>query len=202
MPAKLSKIAPIAAVVAILGYLSWPYLDDPAAAKSKIAAKIGEPLATLLNPKPAGDVRADLFEIPKVIGPTTAKKTSTSTSGNPAAAAKKSASAHGDELKNFVLTGTYVAGGRRYAIINGSLYSEGEQVASSGRGTKSSPAVCTVSRVEIDKVVLSFQGETKELHYADPVAPPDPRNKSAGMATSATDAAQSLTSTPAGGNVH
>ena len=136
MQAKLSKIAPIAVVAAILGYLCWPYLDDPASGKSKAAAKTGEPLANLLNPKPAGDVRADLFEIPKVSGPlAAAKKTSTSTSAGQRAAGKNSASARGDELKNFVLTGTYVAGGRRFAVINGSLYSEGEQLRAL-RGTR------------------------------------------------------------------
>jgi len=184
MPAKLSKMAPIAVVAVILGYLCFPYVDDPAPAKkSKSAAKSAEPLTNLLNPKPAGDVRADLFEIPKAVGPAVAKK-STSTSTSQAAAAKKSASSHSDDLKNFALSGTYVAGGRRFAVINGSLYAEGEQITSAGPKAKTAPAICTVLRVEIDKVVLGFQGQTKELHYADPSLPPELKSKSAGVTTS------------------
>jgi len=186
MQAKLSKIAPIAVVAVILGYLCSPYFGDSAPAKkSKTSAKSTVPLASLLNPTPAGDVRADLFEIPKVVGPMVAKKPASSTSASHVSAAKSAASAQNSDLRNFVLSGTYVAGGRRFAVINGALYTEGEQITSAARGAKSAPAICTVSRVEIDKVVLSFEGQTKELHYADPSLPPDPKSKSAGVATSA-----------------
>ena len=185
MPAKLSKMAPIAVVAVILGYLCSPYLGDSApATKPKTSPKSTVPLATLLNPTPAGDVRADLFEIPKVVGPAIAKKPASSTSASRASATKNAASAQNSDLKSFVLSGTYVAGGRRFAVINGALYTEGERITSAGRGDKVGPDICTVSRVEIDKVVLSFQGQTKELHYADPSLPPDPKSKSAGVATS------------------
>jgi hypothetical protein len=181
MSAKLSKIGPIAVVAVILGSLCWPYFDDPTpAAKSKSSAKSAAPLASLLNPRPAGDVRADLFEIPKIVGPAVAKKPATSTSAGQAAAAKKTASARSDDLKSFVLTGTYVAGGRRIAVINGSLYAEGETITSAGPKAKSAPVVCTVLRVEIDKVVLSFQGQTKELRYADAPVAPEPKTRSGG----------------------
>jgi hypothetical protein len=187
MPAKLSKMAPIAAVAVILGYLCSPYFGDSApATKPKTSPKSTVSLASLLNPTPAGDVRADLFEIPKVVGPAVAKKKpASSTSASQASAAKNAASAKNTDLKNFVLSGTYVAGGRRFAVINGALYSEGETITSTGRGGKTAFAICTVSRVEIDKVVLSFEGQTKELHYADPSLPPDPKSNSAGVATSA-----------------
>src|SRR5262245_57794557 len=184
MPTKLSKIAPIAVVAVILGYLCSPYFGDSApATKPKTSPKATVSLASLLNPTPAGDVRADLFEIPKVIGPAVAKKPASSTSASPVSAAKHAASANTTDLKNCVLSGTYVAGGRRFAVINGALYAEGEKITSTGRGGKTAFAICTVSRVEIDKVVLSFEGRTKELHYADPSLPPDPKSKSAGVAS-------------------
>ena len=167
MSAKLSKIAPIAVVSGILGYLCWPYFDDPAAdKKSKTSAKT-EALASLLSPAPAGDVRADIFEIPQAIGPSAAKKMPTA--GNKTSAANRATTANRriDDFKNFALTGTYVAGDNRYAVINGTLYAEGEQVTATGRGAKSAPSMYKVARVEIDKVVLSCEGQTKELHYAD-----------------------------------
>jgi hypothetical protein len=201
MSAKLSKMAPIAVVAAILGYLCWPYLDDPAAdAKSKAATKPAQSLSALLSPAATGNLRSDLFEIPQVATPTVAKKAASP--ANQVSAAKKAtadAAARADEFKHFVLSGTYVSGGRRYAVINGALYAEGEQIAATGKGAKTA-STYMVSRVEIDKVVLSFQGENKELHYADPVAPPEPR--ATGIATSAVDAAQSLTSTTASENAH
>src|SRR5262249_49910087 len=76
-----------------------------------------------------------------------------------------------------VLSGTYVAGDSRYAIINGSLYREGDQIAqaksgkSSGKASAEAPQAWTLKHVDLDKVVLDFQGKTTELRYSDSALP-------------------------------
>ncbi|HTQ37436.1 MAG TPA: hypothetical protein VMJ32_00310 [Pirellulales bacterium] len=188
MPTKLSRIAPIAVIAGILGYLSWPYFDDPTAiSKSKNSDKsAAASLASLLNPSPAGDIRDGLFEIPQSLGAKVAQKASTVAGKSTAAKKGPAADARRvDEFKNFTLSGTYVAGGSRFAVINGSLYAEGEQITASGKGAKAAHNAYTVAHVDIDKVVLSFQGETKELHYADPLPTPEPKANSAKLTMSA-----------------
>jgi hypothetical protein len=174
MPSKLTKFAPIAAVAGTLGYLCWPYFDDPTAAKAKPAAKSAEPLASLLAVKAPGEVRADLFEVPVVEIRKAAKGTG-STGGKPGSG--KQSTSPRDAKASLVLSGTYVAGDSRYAIINGSLYSEGDQIASaksgrsSGKAAAEGPETCTLKHVDLDKVVLDFQGQTRELRYSDSVLP-------------------------------
>lgn len=183
MSKQLIKMAPIGVVAAILGYLCYPYLDDPtAASKSKNSNTAAASLATLLNPARAGNVRENLFEIPQVAERPAPKKATAN--ADKLAAAKKAADARSvDIFKTFVLSGTYLTSGHRYAVINGSLYAEGEQIEASGKAAKAAhTAACTVSHVDIDKVVLSFQGQTKELHYSDKSAP-DPNTNSTKKAT-------------------
>jgi len=176
MSSKLTKFAPIAAVAGTLGYLCWPYFDDPTAAKSK-PAKSAEPLASLLAVKAPGDVRPDLFEVP-VVEIRKAVKATGSASGKPGSG--KPVTSQKDVKAALVLSGTYIAGDSRYAIINGSLYSEGDQIVptksgkSSGKAAAEAPQTCTLKHVDLDKVVLDFQGKTTELRYSDSALPSAP----------------------------
>jgi len=186
MSKKLSKFGPLAAVAGTLGYLCWPYFDDPTAAiKSKAAAKSAEPLASLLAVKAAADVRPDLFEVPKGLT-RPAARIATGGAGGKSGSAKKGASSTGT-MEALVLNGTYVAADARYAVINGSLYSEGDQIVLAKSGKPGGnlgaepPEACTLKHVDVDKVVLSFQGKSKELHYANPPSPAETEGQQGGL---------------------
>jgi hypothetical protein len=151
------KHLPIAIVAGGLGYLCWPYFTDPTAtATPKEVAKPAETLVALLSPPGLPELPRDPFAAPA----TTPKPgTSYKTGGG----LVKTPTSRANELGDMVLNGTYVAGVSRMAVINGSLYMEGEKV----KAPKNPKANCTLQRVEIDKVVLNVDDKVAELRYLD-----------------------------------
>ena len=80
------------------------------------------------------------------------------------------------------------------AVINDSLYSEGEQIPPSFAAVPN----CTVARVDFDRVVLDMVGTSAELLYPDPTAPPPAVDSKSPRATNAGMAARQKNGKPAG----
>jgi hypothetical protein len=202
MSTKLARFGPITAVAGLLGYLCWPYLDEPVTApKSKGAPKAVELPTALLAPPEAPDLDHDPFgsraaSAPPVTKLTSAAKSASaakvsgpvSASTKPEGAAKTTAALTVSAPSTLVLSGTYIRGNRRVAVINDSLYSEGEQISTSLATVPN----CSVARVDIDRVLLNVAGKTAELSYPNPMDSSAAADSNArGMANAAKTSPQS-----------
>ncbi|HVC98510.1 MAG TPA: hypothetical protein VND64_32885 [Pirellulales bacterium] len=164
-------MAPTAIVAGAFGYLCWPYANDPAAKpEARGAAKATETLAALLSPPAAPAPERDPFNskvLPKSATSATAQDAKSTaiksqeakaTAAPPRAAETLIATTLGD----LALQGTHIQGRRRLAVINGSVYAEGDEIATSG--TMTGPY--KVVRVFAHRVEVLCDGQAVELTYS------------------------------------
>jgi len=162
MSAQLGKVTPIALLIGVVGYCCWPYLAaQEAGPAAEGAGKLPEVTAGMLHPVPAAAAGRDPFRsAERVRAPATAKRPASS-----AAQAAKTPAPEADTpqlLGGLRLYATYIRGERRLALIDGSVYAEGEPV----KGARAMAAPFVVVRVDPDKVLLRRLGQTVELRYA------------------------------------
>jgi hypothetical protein len=153
-----------------MGYLCWPYLDDPAAPSAfKTSAKLVDVNAALLSPPAAPPLVRDPFAPAAALAsqsahPSAVKArsgTPLSAPDRPAAPGKSAPAPAFVAPSALVLKATLVRGNHRLAVINDSLYGEGDPI----RLPESTAPVCAVARVTVDNVVLELNGETAELTF-------------------------------------
>jgi hypothetical protein len=180
MSTRVAKLVPIGVVAGAMGYFCWSHFDAPAvmAPPAKAAAKTPELTAALLSPPAAPDLERDPFapptvEMPPEPAPRAPDKQAKATTapGAPATVAQgnkpRQPGAPVQRIEGLVLSGTYVRGKRRMAVINGLLYSEGEQITPVGP----TAVTASVARVEVDRVIVSMDGRHAELAYASHESP-------------------------------
>jgi hypothetical protein len=162
MSERIGKIVPTAIVAAVLAYLCWPYVNESTgAAEEKKENKLPVISQALLSPPAEPAPERDPF---RQRGD---KKWSAALTGQGTKkAAAPRALADVNPLGSQVLGATYIRGDRRFALISGHIYAEGEQL----KGQSSLVSPLTVARIFPDKVLLRRDGETLELKYA--AAPP------------------------------
>jgi hypothetical protein len=178
MSAHLAKFAPIGLVAGAMGYFCWSHFEEaaPAAPASGVAKPI-EMTAALLKPPAAPELNRDPFMAHDAPRPAEATHAAAGLRAPsppgpllPGEASRTGASAvggrattHGADITGeLVLSGTYVRGNRRMAVINGSIYSQGDRIASSTAGSNA----VTVARVDVDRVMLRLDRGTTELLYS------------------------------------
>jgi hypothetical protein len=170
-------LVPIGVVAGAMGYFCWSHLDAPAvmAPPAKAATKAPELTAAMLSPLAAPDLDRDPFAPPAVeVPPEPAARElakqakAMSAPGKPETGAQDNktpdagSTASTPRIEGLVLSGTYVRGDRRMAVINGLLYSEGEQITSAGP----TAVAASVARVDVDRVILNMEGRHAQLAYA------------------------------------
>jgi hypothetical protein len=202
MSSKAAKFAPFCVVAGTLGYLCWPYFEDPAVppqAKAKATAVV-ELTPAILSPTAAPALTRDPFGSEEAAQKLAASKADRKV--GPASQAKPSAAkaepeppppAEKPKIKppsSLVLNGTYLRGDHRVAVINQAVYAEGERVKLADHaGVR-----CNLNQVEIDRVVLELDEGIAELSYPD-LNPPQPAPN-----TAAPSPASAPTPAPAGEN--
>jgi len=165
-------MAPTAIVAGALGYLCWPYAEDPAKKpEATSAAKAKEALAALLSPPPAPAPERDPFNsqvLPKSALTAATQQVARSTAATPqetranVAPPRTTEAAITTTLSELALQGTHIQGSRRLAVINGTVYAEGDEIAASGTMTSSYKVV----RVYMHKVEVECDGQAVELTYS------------------------------------
>jgi hypothetical protein len=170
MGSRIAKFAPIGVVAGTMGYLCWPYVDDPALPPAPKAKTATELTAAMLSPQAAPPLSRDPFgsppphEKPSIARKTSKKhRDSPSPSANPAVAAGVAPDSVIPAPSSLVLHGTYVRGGHHVAIINQAVYAEGEQIAPPDAAITQ----CRVTHVGVDKVMLDLNGQIAELSYPE-----------------------------------
>jgi hypothetical protein len=170
MSARAKKMMPIGIVAGALGYLCWPYADSPVAKPEVTSpAKTIEALAALLSPAAAPPPDRDPFNSRTppasarlATGPDTKKTASTAQGATETAAPRRATeTVVAATLGDLSLQGTHIWGKRRLAVINGSVYAEGDEIKASGAMTGS----YKVNRVFAHKVQVQCDGQAVELTY-------------------------------------
>jgi hypothetical protein len=190
MSSKAAKFAPFCVVASTLGYLCWPYFEDPTppSTKAKAAPTLVELTPAVLSPASAPPVTRDLFGSEATAQKLAASKANQKT--GPVDKAKTAASKNAEpeppppaekpKIKppsSLVLNGTYVRGDHRVAVINQAVYAEGDRVKLADHaGVR-----CNLNRVDIDRVVLELEEGIAELEYPG-LDPPKPAPNSASPA--------------------
>lgn len=168
MASRIVKFAPIGVVAGTMGYLCWPYVDDPVlppAPKAKAAPV--ELTAAMLSPPAAPPLGRDPFgSAPPPAKPAEKLTRQRGKTPAPPQAAEQPVAAIARPAvipapSSLVLSGTYLRGGHHVAIINHAVYGEGETIA------PPDPTLvdCRVVHVGVDKVMLDLNGQTAELTY-------------------------------------
>jgi hypothetical protein len=166
MPTSINKFVPIASVLAVAIYWSWPALKtvfpNAAAAVSKVESKKPEAqafsaavLTPTFLPFPKRNPFLSAEHKPKKSGAgrlgTTGKKSD--------AVANSAASSR----SSLVLNATCIIGRQRMAVINGRVYKEKDAIPQAGEQAPS----CFVTAIFPHKVLLACQGETVQLEYTN-----------------------------------
>ena len=158
---QLKKFAPIGGVAGVIGYLCWPYYDDPSnRPDTNRPVKEARVTAALLSPDAALQLSRDPFASAADSNVSAAPG---SAAGKPSAPSKAAVAPITGPPSTMILNGTYVRGNQRIAVINGALYAQGEQIPPEDASVEN----CSVVRVDVDKVVLNFNGAPAELRYTN-----------------------------------
>jgi hypothetical protein len=164
-------MAPTAIVAGAFGYLCWPYANDPAAKPEATGvAKAKESLASLLSPPAASDPDRDPFNsqvLPQSANFAAAQGPASTDVKSQEAKATAAPPRAGETviattLADLALQGTHIQGSRRLAVINGSVYAEGDEITTSGM--MSGPY--KVVRVFAHRVEVLCDGQAVELTYS------------------------------------
>jgi hypothetical protein len=182
MVISISKLAPRATVLAVVGYCVWPSLSYMTSQpETKPPGKLPELAAALLSPKMPSCPTRDPFgsksaaQLSARRGASTAAvklatkedraKSSTPLVGKPAEklAAADTSEQPVDPLNGLTLDATCIVGRRRAAVINGRLYAPEELLSAS------SPSTPPYKIVDVFpyKVLLEREGKTLELTYSN-----------------------------------
>jgi hypothetical protein len=191
MPESLAKLIPSAVLIAILGYLSWPYFD-PAPAGNGSSGKLPEVAADLLRPAAPPATKRDPFgnSVRFELGETKNEKSGRRTTGNKPAGAKPGKTSHAQSgaagkskageaathsasatevktadrntMASLVLNATLLDGQKSIALINGRAYRPGEALATSG--SEKAPVLVEIHH---HGVILLCEGKPVELRYPD-----------------------------------
>jgi hypothetical protein len=171
---RITKSTPILIVGAVLGFLCWSYVDDPAPRPKEVDATA--PLKSLvasLFPEDSPAPARDPFDSRGIVRPGKRKKEAaakTMPEGDSSPAARVPGVAASVPLPHgpgdLALEATHLTGGRRIALINGAVYAEGDDLKPTGK--------YRVARIYPHRVVLESQSETVELTYPAHDAKPKP----------------------------
>jgi hypothetical protein len=177
MSPAITKFAPQAVVLVVALYWSWPALKASVpktaivapSAESKPSAGAQDFAGAVLSPTFAPPLNRNPFLSPDF------KPALTAGSAKPGEKSKDEKAAADVHNPGLVLNATCIMGPQRFAVINGRIYKEKEAIQQLGGETPS----CFVTQILPHKVVVSYQGETLQLRYANvaarPVAGNDPR---------------------------
>ncbi|MEN6557442.1 MAG: hypothetical protein ABFC54_04605 [Thermoguttaceae bacterium] len=182
MAISLSKFAPRAVVLTVVGYCAWPSLMEfaPPSTTSKPQIKRSEPLLQL---KP-------VVSQPPTTNPWGGRDAATLAAARKAAEANVAPTAGTPNktkaarispaqlLARLTLNATYVAADRQQAVINGQLCDVGQTTRFlDAAGVETAP--CKIIRVLPQKVTLDCGGTMLELTYSDSAARNPLGNKTA-----------------------
>jgi hypothetical protein len=172
MGVSVNKLAPSAVVVALVGYCIWPSVSE-----------LTSPASSPMPPKKLSELPASLYA--PVMPPPLAKNPWGGKDAetlfalkNPVQPAETTAETPADNdkdkpakppinlLAGLTLSGTYIAGGQRLAVINGTVCAAQEDLP---------PAVGAVAQIKVAEVLpysvlLEHDGKTAELTYKNIVA--------------------------------
>ena len=170
MHAAIRKIAPLGAVLTAFTWLCWDHVLAPAGVLDSSDGAVAKLERERLNPVlPAPSPRNPLrtAKAPSPVAAPTAQAVRP-----PVAAGQAEPRSNGKSLpaptdssswaKELKLRGTFVSGSRPSALINRQLCFEGDPVL---RGEGESAAICKVSRVEANRVVLATEDQEIQLGY-------------------------------------
>jgi hypothetical protein len=170
MSTSITKLAPQAIVLAVMLYWSWPVLKTFTPQAPTAAPKV-DPKKPAAPQGFAGDVLSPRFLPPSKRNPFLPLYSKSTTLAGPAKRGQKNTIAKtAAEVRDsgLVLNATCIVGQQRMAIINGRVYKEKEAIERRGDEAGS----CVVTDILPHKVLLSYQGQTLQLSYADAAAKP------------------------------
>ncbi len=184
MSSTIGRMMPSAVVALVVTWCCWPYLDGPGLLSDvRPAGDLPRITPSMLSPSivPAG--RRDPFQ-PPAAPPTASTGSRLPPKPGPAAprpvpAGQKPAAKEQtvDVLSGLVLGATSIQGSRRFALINGRICRQGEELPISGAAA----APWVVAHIAADKVLLRHRGQIVELGYRNPISTArskqDPRSK-------------------------
>jgi hypothetical protein len=192
---RLKKYTPILIVAAALGFLCWPYVDENSPRPKELdSTKALKNLVASLSPADAPAPERDPFDSRATVRSgkrkgATAVKTQTPViaeekkstppgiSSQPARAPSLAATAVPLRGPNdLALQATHLRGDRRIALINGAVYTEGDEIKPNGP----TATAYTINRIYPHRVVLERESQTVDLNY--PAHDEKPKPGSAGMA--------------------
>jgi hypothetical protein len=175
---RITKSTPILIAGAVLGVLCWPYVDDRAPRPKEVdATKALKSLVASLSPPHSPAPQRDPFDSRAAVrsgrrGRGRAGQTPEGT-GSPAQT-ESAAAGTGTSLSRapgeLALQATHLRGDRRIALINGSVYAEGDEIKPTGP----TATTYTVTRIYPHRVVLESASQTLELTYPAHDAKPNP----------------------------
>jgi hypothetical protein len=185
MNGAIGKVVPTAIVAAIATWCCWPYLDEAAFGEAGAKTYSPQVLHALLAPAIASEPSRDPFHIvgtaPSLGAPKEREAAGTKASGD-SPSTPKNAAPQKDAAgvpKGLTLSGTYLAGNRRAALINGRLWEQGQRLELS----KNAAEPWVLAEVSPFGVVIASGGKSFELKY------PGPEERPAGTAKIAEAAA-------------
>src|SRR3569623_2344027 len=142
MRSRISRLAPITVVAGSMGYLCWSHLgEETQPQKPKSPSTSTELTAARLAPPAAPDLVRDPFNSTTPSAPTKGP------AGGGTRLVKQEASLSPGEVDKLVLSGTYLQGRRRMAVIYGAVYAEGDSLKSGDA------SLGTVAQIALHRVV-------------------------------------------------
>lgn len=175
MAIPVGKVLPTAVVAAMVGYCCWPHVFGPSHAPIVGEAGNRPEIATaLLSPGFEPAPKRDPFQTRSVTQKVASEADEDDEADTPTATAAQK-QAH-TPAASFILTGTFVHGNLRAALINGQLYTLGEQLGTPGAPTD--PYV--IVRIDPDRVLIDHRGQTVELNYSTFVSKSESSPRAAG----------------------
>lgn len=147
----IQKHGPILAVLGVAFYLGWPpaELEDYGAGPVKAKA-VRWKVADLVQPRLPSSLTGDPFA--EVLINPSSETVPTNTESNPVKTEAPSGPTKQDFLEGLKLGGVAEAKSNRWAIINGRIRREGDQVKVIGLRNQ----FATIDRIEVNRVVVSL----------------------------------------------
>lgn len=164
------KWVPTATIAAVVGWCCWPYLDD--AGPREVTAKTSSPQIAhaLLEPAVAAGLPRDPFRIAGTTKPPGPPKDGVAPGAKASAASPSTQKRDSAEIpKGLTLSGTFIAGNRRAALINGRLWEQGQRLEM----TSNAVPPWVLAQVSLYGVVLESGTKSVELKYPGPGDRPD-----------------------------
>jgi hypothetical protein len=169
MGGAIGKMFPTAIVAAIVVWCCWPYLEH--GGPGEVGANTHFPQIThaLLEPTAAPEPSRDPFHVVTIANTLGAPKEEvapgTKASADSRSAQKKDAA---EMRKGLTLSGTYISGSRRAALINDRLWEQGQRLELS----KNAAEPWVLAQVFPYGVVIQSGAKSIELEYPGPEVKP------------------------------